>query len=86
MATKPKFVNWCDRYYFEQKQRFASIAKELSAPEWVTADYCEQSKELILEAAGKSQPETLLRNVESTLSDWPARADDLATHICEAIA
>lgn len=81
-CKKPNFVASIDKFYAGWKDRLAEVALEFGSDATATDRYCDQSKQLLLDASGNATEETLASVVECEMATWSERINKLAGDIC----
>lgn len=78
-ASSSNFCGWLEGFYVKHQERLASAIAEIDGPEWLAACHCEESRDALLEVAGRSKTTKELTNaVTQAAAAWETRLDDLA--------
>lgn len=80
MAGKASnFLNWVEAFYVKHEQRLTAAIAEIDGPAWLAQSHCDESRELLLDLAGKSQTTSeLSAAVTQAAAAWTTRLDSLA--------
>lgn len=73
-ANKDNFVGWIDNYYDKWENKLAEKLENIGLDRDLARLHCNESRESLLEAAGRSGSENLKTNIESTVKNWKYRA------------
>jgi hypothetical protein len=90
-TTSKNYCDWLDKFYVGWQTRIAdaivSICPEMSdgRADEIAAGHCEQSKEILLDAAGRATPDSLSAEVSECVASWDSRADGIVTLIREGV-
>ncbi len=73
-TNKENFVGWIDKYYNNWESKLADKLENIGLDRDIARLHCEESREHLLEAAGRSGSDNLKANVENTVKNWKYRA------------
>lgn len=74
-GTKRKnFVTWIENFYAKWEPKLADQLEAIGMDRDLSRVHCEESREILLDVAGNSTPETLENNVKNAVSNWKNRA------------
>lgn len=74
-ANKSDFCSWIDLNYAKWEQKLADCLNDLGIESDTAKIHCDESREMLLDVAGKSTEATLKTNVEACVSTWEDRVD-----------
>lgn len=73
-ANKENFVGWIDNYYEKWENKLAEKLENIGLDRDLARLHCNESRECLLDAAGRSGSDNLKTNVEATVKNWKYRA------------
>jgi len=74
-ANRVDFCNWIDANYAKWEQKLVDCLSDLGIESAAAKIHCDESREMLLDVAGKSTETTLKTNVEACVSTWEDRVD-----------
>ena len=74
-ANKSDFCSWIDSNYAKWEQKLVDCLADLGIESVAAKIHCDESREMLLDVAGKSTEKDLKTNVEACVSTWEDRVD-----------
>ena len=96
-CKKPNFLAAIDEFYKKHQQNLATTLEpvleclvamgvDCAAADVLAADFCEESRELLLDVAGRASAESLQDLVSQEVQGWGARVEQLADSVVKTKA
>lgn len=84
-ATKSNnFLAWADSFYDRWAESLADVIRAFGASGDIAAVYCSESRDALLEVAGRSTPDNFAWAIDTETARWDERTEQLIDAVTEA--